>query len=130
MVKNLPASAGDLKDEGWIPGLGRSPGRGQGGPLQYSCLENPMDRGAWWATAHMAAKSQTQLKRLKTHTHTHPHTYTHTHTHTSGVHLDGQANPCSGPTCAQMQKNSSRLGKEGEDVPARPRYPPGSQRHL
>ena len=51
-------SAGDL---GSIPGLGRSPGEENGNPLQYSCLENPMDRGAWWATAHGVAKSQTQL---------------------------------------------------------------------
>ena len=47
VVKNLPANAGD---PGLIPGLGRSPGGGNGNPLQYSCLENPMDRGAWWAT--------------------------------------------------------------------------------
>ena len=49
-----------------IPGLGRSLGGGHGNPLQYSCLENPMDRGAWWATVHRVAKSQTQLKRLNT----------------------------------------------------------------
>ena len=47
MVKNMPVSAGDIRDEGSIPGLGRSPGEGNGNPLQYSCLENPMDRGAW-----------------------------------------------------------------------------------
>ena len=47
VVKNLPANAGDVNS---IPGLGRSPGEGNGNPLQYSCLENPMDRGAWWAT--------------------------------------------------------------------------------
>ena len=52
-VKNLPASVGDL---GLIPGLGRSPGEGNGSPLQYSCLENSMDREAWWATAHGLAK--------------------------------------------------------------------------
>ena len=52
VVKNLTASAGDLRDVGLIPGLGRSPGEGNGNPLQYSCLENPMDRGAWWATVH------------------------------------------------------------------------------
>ena len=58
MVKNLFASAGDA---GLIPGL-RSPlGEGNGTPLQYSCLENPIDRGAWWAIAHGIAKSQTQL---------------------------------------------------------------------
>ena len=52
MVKNLPANAGDIEAAGLIPGLGRSPGRGNGNPLQYSGLENPMDRGAWWATVH------------------------------------------------------------------------------
>ena len=50
VVKNLPANAGDIRDKGWILGSGRSPGEGNGNPLQYSCLENPMDRGAWWAT--------------------------------------------------------------------------------
>ena len=50
MVKNLPSNAGDIGDSGSIPGSGRFPGGGHGKPLQYSCLENPMDRGAWWAT--------------------------------------------------------------------------------
>ena len=59
MVKNLPASAEDLRDVGWIPGLGRSPGGGRGDTLQYSCLENPMDRGARWATVHGVAESDT-----------------------------------------------------------------------
>ena len=58
-VKNSPASAGDVKDVGLIPGLGRSPGGGHGNPLQYSCLGNPMDRGAWQATVCGVAKSQT-----------------------------------------------------------------------
>ena len=62
VVKNLPANAEDITDTGSIPGLGRSPGGGHGNPLQYSCLENPMDRGAWWATVHRVAKSQTQVK--------------------------------------------------------------------
>ena len=57
VVKNPPASAGDITDKGSIPGLGRSPGGGNGNPLQYSCLENPMDRGAWWATVHGLAES-------------------------------------------------------------------------
>ena len=57
MVKNLPAKAGDSRDTGSIPGLGRSPGVGNGTPLQYSCLENSMDRGAWQATVHGAEKS-------------------------------------------------------------------------
>ena len=52
MVKNMPANAGDTTDVGSIPGLGRSPGGRHGNPLQSSCLENPMDRGAWWATVH------------------------------------------------------------------------------
>ena len=64
MVKNPPASAGDRRDTGSIPGSGRSPGGGHGNPLQYSCLENPMDRGAWQATVHGVAKSQIRLKRL------------------------------------------------------------------
>ena len=55
VVKNPPASVGDV---GSIPGSGRSPGEGSGTPLQYSCLENPMERGAWWATVHGVAKSQ------------------------------------------------------------------------
>ena len=52
MVKNASANAGDIRDMGSIPGLGRSPGGGHGNPLQYSCLENPMDRGAWQAIIH------------------------------------------------------------------------------
>ena len=57
--KNLPANAGDVRDMGSVPGLGRSPGGGNGNPLQYSCLENSMDRGDWRATVHGVAKSQT-----------------------------------------------------------------------
>ena len=59
VVKKAPANAGDVRDTGSIPGLGRSPGGGDGNPLQYSCLENPMDRGAWWATVQRVAKSWT-----------------------------------------------------------------------
>ena len=59
VVKNLPANVGDTRDLASIPGLGRSPGEGNDNPLQYSCLENPMDRGAWQATVHMVAKSWT-----------------------------------------------------------------------
>ena len=61
MVKNLPASAGDARGVGLISGSGRWPGGGNGNPLQYSCQENSMDRGAWWATAHGIAKSWTRL---------------------------------------------------------------------
>ena len=67
VVKNLTANAGDIRDGGSIPGLGRSPGGGHGNPLHYSCLENPMDGGVWQATVHGVAKSQTQLKSLSTH---------------------------------------------------------------
>ena len=59
VVKNLPANAGDAIS---ISGLGRCPGGGHGNPLQYSCLETLMDRGAWWATVHRVTKSQTQLR--------------------------------------------------------------------
>ena len=67
MVKNPPANAGDARDMGSTPELKRSPGVGNGTPLQYSCLKNSMVRGAWQATIHGVAKSQTQLS---THTHT------------------------------------------------------------
>ena len=62
---------GDVSNMGSIPGMGRSPGGGNGNPLQYSCLENPMDRGAWWATVHWVTKSQTQLKLLSMHARIH-----------------------------------------------------------
>ena len=68
MVKNLPANAGDIRDSGSIPGSGRSSGEGNGNPLQYSCLENPMDRRAWWAIVHRVTKSRTRLKPLSVHT--------------------------------------------------------------
>ena len=58
MVKNQPANAGNTKDLGLIPGLGKSPGGGNGNPLQYSCLVNTVDRGAWWAIVHRFIKSQ------------------------------------------------------------------------
>ena len=61
VVKNLAASAGHVRHVGLIPGWGRSPGEGNGYLPQYSCLENPIDIGAWWATVHGAAKSWTQL---------------------------------------------------------------------
>ena len=61
MVKNLPANAGNTRDLALISGSGRSPGGGHGNPLQYTGLENPMDRGAWWAIVHGVAKSWTRL---------------------------------------------------------------------
>ena len=68
VVKNLPAKAGDLRDKSSVSKSGRSPERGNGYPLQYFCLENPMDRGAWRATVHRVTKSWTRLKQLSTHT--------------------------------------------------------------
>ena len=62
VVKNQPATPGDARDKGSVPGLGRFPGGGHGNPLQYSCLENPTDKGAWRTTVHRVAKSLTQLK--------------------------------------------------------------------
>ena len=78
MVKNLPTNAGDVGDMGSIPGLGRSLGEGDGNLLWDSCLENPMDRGAWRATIQGVTKSWTQLStcaRVVSHTHTHTHTH-------------------------------------------------------
>ena len=101
VVKNPPVCAGDLRDTGLAPGSGRSPGEGNGNPLQCSCLENSMHRGAWWATVHGVTESRIQLKELSkvkairdknffnypclgyitfssyTHTHTHTHRPTH-----------------------------------------------------
>ena len=67
VVKNLPANAGDARKVSSIPGLGRFPGKGNGNPLKYYCLENPMDRGPWWAILHRVAKSWAQLKCLSIH---------------------------------------------------------------
>ena len=71
VVKNLLASAGDRRDVGLIPGLGRFPGEGHGNPLQYIFLENPVDTGVWQATVHRVIKSQTWLKWLIMHTQIH-----------------------------------------------------------
>ena len=65
-VKNPPANAGDKRDVGSIPGLGRSPNEGNGNPLLYFCLENPRDRAVWWAAVQRVAKSSTRLKQLST----------------------------------------------------------------
>ena len=67
VAKNLPANAGNVRGAGLIPGSGRAPGGGHGNPLQYSYLENPMDRGAWQAIAHRIKKSWTRLKQLSMH---------------------------------------------------------------
>ena len=70
VVKNPSAGAGDVRVSGSIPGWRRSPGGGHGNPLQYFCMENPMDRGAWWATVHRVPKRWTLLKQLHAHKHT------------------------------------------------------------
>ena len=67
MVKNSPGNEGDIRVMGSVPGSGRSPGGGHGNPLQYSCLENPMERGTWWATVQRDANSQ-PLATWHTHT--------------------------------------------------------------
>ena len=73
VVKNLPVNAGDVKDASLIPGSGKFSGGGHGNLLQYSCLENPLDRGAWKATVHRVAQSGAQLKRLSTALNKMPH---------------------------------------------------------
>ena len=73
VVKNLPASAGDARDLGWILGLGRSPGEGNGNLFQYSCPENSMDRGAWWAVVCGVTKELDTTEQLSTHTCKHTH---------------------------------------------------------
>ena len=90
-------SACSVEDPSSIPGSGRSPGGGDGNPLQYSCLENPMDRGAWRAAVHGLAKSQTRLSD----------THTHTHTHTRGV----------GKGTSSMRGGSWTLGGVGSGGP-------------
>ena len=68
VVKNLPANARDSRDMGLIPGSAKSPGGVHDSPLQYSCLENSMDRGAWWATVHGVTKESDTTEQLRTHT--------------------------------------------------------------
>ena len=87
MVNNLPANGGDAGDVGSIPGFGRSLGRGSSIPLQYSCLGNHMDRGAWQVTVHRVAQSRTKLK------HTVMHTGKHTFTTTVIIHHPLQSIP-------------------------------------
>ena len=69
VIKNPPANARDTGDAGSIPGSGRSSGGGNGNPLQYSCLENPMDRGAWWATIRRVAKESDTTQQLNSNRH-------------------------------------------------------------
>ena len=120
VVKNPPVNAGDAAS---IPGLGRSPGGGHGNLFQYFCLENPMDKEAWWATVHRVAQSWTQLKQLSTraYIHTYIHTHTHTHIHTHIMWNAGLDESQAGIKIARRNINNLRytdditLMAEGED---------------
>ena len=94
---NLPANAGDSRDMGSIPGLGRSPEEGNGNPLQYSYLENFTDRRAWWATVHRVAKSQTRLG-MHTHRLTHSPTPRYILKRTENTYSNKYCNTCSSST--------------------------------
>ena len=83
MVNNLLANAEDKRETGLIPGSARSSEVGNGNPLQYSCLGNPTDRGAWWATVQAIAEESDMTE----HAHTHTHTHTHMHTHTCDIDI-------------------------------------------
>ena len=91
--KNTPANGGDIRDVGSIPELGRSFGGGHGNPFQCSCLENPVDRGAWQATVHAVTESRTRLKRLAQHS----LFFTHSSAdgHLGGFHVLGVINSAS-----------------------------------
>ena len=104
LVKNPTANAGDTKDTGSVPKWGRSPGVGNGNPLQYSYPENSMDRGTWQATVHRVTKSQTQLN-----THTHTHTHTGLEESSGNLrHLGGVSTPIripASPSCSFCARN-------------------------
>ena len=94
VVENLAFSSGDIRNVGSVPGSGRYSGGGNGNPLQYLCLENSMDRGAWWATIPGVTKSRTLLKQLSSHAHTLSHclwTHTNSNTNLNWVNLISQA---------------------------------------
>ena len=76
VVKNSPANAGDIINVSSTPESQRSPGEGHGNLLQYSCLENPLDREAWWAMVHRVTKNWTRMKQLDKHMHTHARRHT------------------------------------------------------
>ena len=103
VVKNPLANARDIGEVGLILGLGRSPGEGNGYPLQYSCLGNSMDRGSWWATVHGVSKSWTGLKQLSIHT---------------GCPLDSREPAPQAVSCAKMQMTSEFNSGTGEAAPS------------
>ena len=111
VVKNLSASAGDKSS---IPGLGRSPGGGNGNPLQYSCLENLVDRGAWWAAVHGVAKSRTQLSDFTFTFHFHAlEKEMATHSNVLAWRLPGMGEPGGLPSMGQH-----RVGHDWSDLAA------------
>ena len=132
LVENPPASA---RDAGSVPGSERSPGEGNGNPLPCSCLENPMDRGARWATVHGFTKSQTRLTeyvcmRVHTHTHIHTHTYFCLLQKISCWQFENAPQLLQtliflpGVSSNQLQdRHLSRHGLEGEAAAAGPRVP-------
>ena len=105
VVKNPPASAGDVRDTGLIPGSGRFPGGGHGKPLQYSCLGNSMDKGAWQATVHRVTKSQTWLKRLSMHACTR-----------TGITVSGNGHDLSGRGWSRIKKPGILLSVQPLDI--------------
>ena len=84
ILKNLHSNAGGIRNMGLIPGSRRFPGRGNANPLQCSCLENPMDREAWWPTVYGVTRVRHHLVHVYTHTHIHTHTHTHTQIYHKG----------------------------------------------
>ena len=100
VVKNPPANARDLRDVGSIPGSGRSPGEENGNPLQYSCLESPMDRGAWRAAVHRVTRSRTQLSTLA---------HTCVYTHICPLPLEPPYHPTSHPAGSSQSTGLSSL---------------------
>ena len=107
-VKYLPASSGDTRDSGSVPGLGGPPGGEHGNTLQYSCLENLMDRGAWWATVHRVTKSWTRVRQFSTHSgefRYHP-------TVLQGIEDFGGHILCAGPGSHPFQKGSQETGRQ------------------
>ena len=117
MVKNLSAKAGGIRDEDSIPGSGRFPAGGHSNSLQYSCLGNPMDRGAWRATVHSVTQSQIRVKRLSMLMHT--HTHTHTHTRSQMWSLPPHSFQAGGESVIPSRLNFSRAGIQGASTSVR-----------
>ena len=112
VARNPPANEGEAEDSGSIPESGRSPGAGNGTPLQYSCLENPMDRGAWWAAVHVVAKSRTRLNDFTFTFHFHAlEKEITTHSSVLAWRIPGTGEPGGLPSMG-----SHRVGHDGSDL--------------